>query len=72
MTSDVKKESSGQGEAGFLRGWEGHGLVERDAVGEAVVKAADHRVKRLLCRVSISGFTSTVVVGPGSLRVGHR
>ena len=65
-TSDAKNESSSQGKVGFSRGREGHGLVERDAVRQAVVKAADHPVEKVPLGgcVAVSGFTSTVVVGP--------
>lgn len=65
-TSDAENVSSGEGETGFWRGREGYGLVERDAVSQAVVEAADHSVEEVPLggRVSISGLTSAVVVSP--------
>jgi hypothetical protein len=65
-TSDAKNASSCEGETGFRRGREGYVLVERDAVSQAVVEAADLSVEEVPLggRVSISGLTSAVVVSP--------
>ncbi|MDH6221545.1 transposase [Streptomyces pseudovenezuelae] len=65
-TSDAENVSSGEGETGVFRGREGYGLVERDAVSQAVVEAADHSVEEVPLggRVSISCLTSAVVVSP--------
>jgi len=65
-TSDAENVSSGEGETGFWRGREGYGLVERDAVSQAVMEATDHSVEEVPLggRVSISGLTSAVVVSP--------
>lgn len=54
---------------GFSRGRKGNGLVERDAVSQTVVEAADHPVEEvpLSGRVPISGLTSAVVVSPRSV-----
>lgn len=73
-TSDAKNVSSGKGQTGFSRGRESHGFVERHAVGQAVVKAADHPVEEVSLGgcVTVSGCTSAVVVGSRSDRVGHR
>jgi transposase len=67
-TSDAKNVSSGEGEAGFSRGREGYGLVERDAVIQAVVEAADHPVEEVPLGgcVPVSGLASAVVVSPRS------
>ncbi len=68
-TSDAKDVSSGEGKSGFSRGREGYGFVERDAVSQAVVEAADHPVEEvpLRGRVPIPGLTSAVVVSPRSV-----
>ena len=68
-TSDAKNVSSCEGETGFRRGREGYVLVERDAVSEAVVEAADHSVEEVPLggRVPVSGLTSAVVVSPCSV-----
>lgn len=73
-TSDAKNASSGKGKAGFLWGREGHGLVERDVVRQAVVKAPDHPVEEVSLSgcVTVSCLASAVVVGPCSVRMGHR
>ncbi len=65
-TSDAKNVSSGEGKTGFSRGREGYGLVERDAVGQAVVEAADHPVEEvpLSGGVPVAGLASAVVVSP--------
>ncbi len=65
-TSDAKNVSSSQGQVGFCRSREGHGLVERNAVRQAVMKTADHPVEEVSLGgcVAVSGFTSAVVVGP--------
>jgi hypothetical protein len=49
-------------------GGEGNGLVEDDAVGQAVVEAADHAVEQIALggRVPVSGSSSAVVVGAGA------
>ncbi|MBP5891021.1 transposase [Streptomyces sp. LBUM 1483] len=68
-TSDAKNVSSGEGKTGFSQGREGYGLVERDAVSQTVVEAADHPVEEvpLRGRVPISGLASAVVVSPRSV-----
>lgn len=67
-TFDAKNVSNSERKTGFSRGWKGHSLVERDAVRQAVVKAADHPVEEvsLGSRVTVSGLTSAVVVSPRS------
>lgn len=73
-TSDAENVSSGEGETGVFRGREGYGLVEQDAVSQAVVEAADHSVEEVPLggRVAISGLTSAVVVSPRPIGMGHR
>lgn len=68
-TSDAKNVSSGEGKTGFSRGREGYGLVERDAVSQTVVEAADHPVEEVPLggRVPISGLSPAVVVSPRSV-----
>ena len=67
-TSDAVVVSSGQAGAGLLGGGEGRVLVKVRALGQAVVKAADHAVEQVALSgcVPVPGFAPPVVVSPRS------
>jgi len=68
-TSDARTLSSSELKLCLGARWEGGGFVVEDALGEAVVKAADQAVEEVALGggVPVVGFTAAVVVGSGAV-----